>query len=147
MKRTPHVMVVDDIDDDFATVIEAAQCYGFALEILRAASGFDCIRQLRASSGDPAAWPLLLLLDLDGRGDDCRDTLVEMKTDAQLHVVPIVILTTSAHPRDIQFCYDHHANAYHIKSVNHVTHLQTLQQILGYWINSALLPMQRSAIK
>lgn len=147
MNRIPHIVVVEDVDDDFATVVEAARRSGFEPEIERAVSGPECVRWLRASCGNPATWPSLVLLDIDGHNDDGRETLVQIKSDVQLHVVPTVILTTSAHPRDIQFCYDHYANAYHIKPVNHVTHIQTLERIFSYWINSALQPIHRSAIK
>jgi CheY-like chemotaxis protein len=35
-----------------------------------------------------------------------------MKTDADLLTIPVVVLTSSRSPKDIQRCYSLHANAY-----------------------------------
>ena len=42
--------------------------------------------------------------------------------------------------RDVSFCYEHGANAYHIKPVSHPAHLQILKNIFAYWLNCAELP-------
>lgn len=143
MNRHPPVLVLEDIDEDFGTVVEAARRTGIDSQIQRAVSGSECVRMMRAFCDHPSTAPGLVLLDLDSQGGDGREALIQLKSDARLRTVPVVILTTSSNPRDIQFCYQNQANAYHIKPVNHVIHLQTLEQIFTYWLSSTLLPIER----
>ena len=140
MMRVAPIMVLEDCDEDFATVQSAAQRAGVTNPICRATSGEHCLRLLRerVRSREPA--PALLLLDLNTPGDDGRDALREIRADQTLAALPVVVLSASANPRDLHFCYRGGANAYHLKPVDHAAHLRVLQQILGYWLGSVVLP-------
>ena len=133
------IVVVEDLDEDFATFTEASKRWNTANRIERVLSGKECLYLLTRSLEGIEDWPTLVLLDIDSESDDGRDTLIQIKNDHQLCKIPVVILTTSANPRDRQFCYDDHANAYHIKSINHVTHLQTVKQIFSFRLRSAMV--------
>jgi len=109
-------------------------------EICRATSGEECLQLLRASAHNPKTLPVLVLLDLNTPRDDGRDVLREIKLDERLRALPLVVLSTSANPRDLAFCYASGANAYHVKPVNHLLHLQVLEQIFGYWLTSVVFP-------
>ena len=87
-----------------------------------------------------AAAPLLVLLDLNTPGDDGREALRAIRQDEAHKTLPLVVLSASANPRDLQFCYAAGANAYHVKPVEHALHLQLLQQIFAYWLGSVTLP-------
>jgi light-regulated signal transduction histidine kinase (bacteriophytochrome) len=52
----------------------------------------------------------------------------------------LVVLTTSANPRDLHFCYASGANAYHVKPVQYREHLEILEHIFTYWLKNAVLP-------
>ena len=54
--------------------------------------------------------------------------------------VPVVVVTTSANPRDVDYCYQCGANAYHVKPVSYPDHLQTLTGLLDYWLVRVLKP-------
>jgi CheY-like chemotaxis protein len=138
-----HLLVVEDSDEDFATVQDAARRSGRLHPIVRAASGGDCMRQLRLCQEGPRSrdtLPLLLLLDLNLPGDDGRDVLRQVRGDGGFGTLPVVVLSASANPRDLQFCYANGANAYHVKPVVHALHLKVLQEIFDYWLGSAVLP-------
>lgn len=79
-------------------------------------------------------------MDLNTPGDDGREALREIRSDASLAALPLVVLTASANPRDLQYCYREGANAYHVKPVDHAAHLRVLQQIFAYWLGSVVLP-------
>jgi CheY-like chemotaxis protein len=141
--RQRHIVVVEDSDEDFETVQDAAQGSGMLHSIVRAHSGTECLRLLRGSQGSPARrdkLTLLVLLDLNTPGDDGRDVLREVRSDAALGSLPVVVLSASANARDLQFCYANGANAYHVKPVNHAMHLKVLQDIFVYWLGSVVLP-------
>ena len=144
-----HILVLEDSDEDFDTVQDAARHSGVLQPIVRAASGAECLRLLGlggraqpATSGlrSREALPLLVLIDLNTPGDSGREVLLHVRRDDLLGTLPVVVLTASANPRDLQFCYANGANAYHVKPVAHPQHLRVLQQIFGYWLGSAMLP-------
>lgn len=131
------LLVVEDCDEDFQTVLDAARLAGLPHPIVRASSGGECLRLLR---GAPRERALMVLLDLNTHGDDGRDALRTIRRDDGLQALPVVVLSTSANPRDLQFCYAQGTNAYHVKPVDHALHLQLLQSIFAYWLGSAALP-------
>lgn len=131
------ILVVEDSDEDFQTVLDAARRAGLAHPIVRACSGGDCLRLLRVAPRD-RAW--LVLLDLNTHGDDGRDALRQIRADEALKALPVVVLSASVNPRDLKFCYAQGANAYHVKPVDHALHLKVLASIFAYWLGSAVLP-------
>jgi CheY-like chemotaxis protein len=111
--------------------------------VLRARSGDECLQLLQMwrtglRSGDML--PLLVLLDLNTPCSDGRDVLREVRSDELIGTLPVVVLSASASPRDLQFCYANGANAYHVKPVVYSMHRQVIEQIFNYWLGSAVLP-------
>lgn len=141
--RARHVLVVEDSDEDFETVQDAARQGANLHPIVRASSGSQCIQLLqlcRARDRGRDMLPLLVLLDLNMPGDDCREILRRVRSDHTLCALPLVVLSASSNPRDLQCCYANGANAYHVKPVIHAAHLKVLRDIFGYWLGSAVLP-------
>ncbi len=138
--RSQFIAVAEDSDEDFDTAMDAARFGEMQFPIVRARSGAECLQLLRDSLDRREAQPVLLLLDLNMPGLDGRDVLREMRSDAAPRNVPVVVLSASANPRDLEFCYTHGVNAYHVKPVNHALHLRVLQDIFTYWLGSVVLP-------
>jgi two-component system, response regulator len=137
------VVVVEDSDEDFDTLVEAAREAGVTQVIYRVLSGGDCLALLR---GQPVnclaplpALPALILMDLNSHGVDGREAIVAIKTAAGLNEIPLVVLTTSANPKDVAFCYQAGANAYHVKPVRYDHYLLLLRSLLHYWLGSVTL--------
>lgn len=147
MMRLGHVVVVEDSDEDFDTVCDAAQRAGVLQPIVRARTGAECMNLLRGGKGRGQARPgsrdahaLLVLLDLNMHGDDGRDVLLQVRRDDVLGITPVVVLSASTDVRDLRFCYANGANAYHVKPVDHVLHLKVLQDLFVYWLGCVVLP-------
>lgn len=138
--RAHPIVVVEDLDEDFDTVLIATRLAGVRHEIRRAVSGDECMRLLRGAGGKPTAQFALMLLDLNTPQGDGRSALQQIRADPELSAVPLVVFSTSASPRDVDFCYANGANAYHVKPVSHAEHLLVLQSIFAYWLGSVLLP-------
>jgi two-component system, response regulator len=138
--RMQHLLVVEDSDEDFETVLDAAKRASMNHPIQRATSGDECLRLLRSATRRRDAQPALVLLDLNTPGDDGREALRQIRNDASLSPLPLVVLSASANPRDLQFCYAQGVNAYHVKPVDHARHLAVLQQIFAYWLGCVVLP-------
>lgn len=147
MSRSNYVLVVEDNDGDFETVVEAMHLAGVANEVRRVHSGTECVEKLRGCLQNKTSLPALVLLDLNTPNDDGRSALLQMKSDEKLCSVPIVVISGSLNPRDVDFCYQQGLSAYHLKSVNHSTHLNTLKIIFTYWLTVVLLPLGRELEK
>lgn len=148
MTETHHgpVIVVEDSDEDWDTVCEAARQGGYEVRLQRVLDGDACISLLQRSSGrdraGQAPMPALVILDLNLPGTDGREVLVAIKGDTQLRALPVVVCTTSSNPRDIAFCYAAGVNAFHVKPVGYVDHLQVVRDLLDYWLAKVRLPEQ-----
>lgn len=147
MSALQNILVVEDNDGDYDTVVEAMRRSGLPHQLQRATCGDECLDMLHQLVRLRSALPVLVLLDLNTPGSDGRDALGLIKTCRKLRTIPTVILSTSSNPRDVDFCYASHANAYHTKPVSHRAHLKTLQDIFGYWLGCALLSTETPLIK
>lgn len=138
--RLRPLLVVEDSDDDFETVRDAARRTGVLHELHRAVTGDAGLAQLLAWLAAGQRMPTLVLLDLNTPQGDGRDALREMQRHPLLRALPVVVLSTSHNPRDVDFCFAHGANAFHVKPVEHPAHLALLEQIFVYWLTRTLLP-------
>lgn len=136
-----YLLVVEDSDEDFATVLEAASAAGVPYEIRRAITGDECVQMLAENACEHRASPRLVLLDLQTPRGDGRDALRLIRENARLRTLPVVVLSTSDNPRDVEFCYATGANAYHTKPVSYPAHLNTLRSIFEYWLSSVTMPL------
>ena len=146
-QHTAHLVVVEDSDEDFDTLVEAARGAGITQTIHRVDTGGDCLALLRRHLVDALApWPALpalILMDLNSHGIDGREALVTIKSEPRLKDIPVVVLTTSANPKDVAFCYQAGANAYHVKPVRYDQYRLLLSGLLQYWLN-AVVPLDAS---
>ena len=147
MSALPAILVVEDNDEDFETAVEAARRGGVANPLHRAFSGDEGLRMLQACVLSRSPLPALVLLDLNTPAGDGREALQQIKQDHCLRVIPTVILSTSDNPRDVNFCYTNHANAYHTKPVSYPAYLKTLQDVFSYWLVNALPPVAQTPEK
>ncbi len=84
--------------------------------------------------------PDLILLDLNLPKKDGREVLQDLKSDPDLHRIPVVVLTSSAAEQDILSTYDLYANAYVTKPVDLDQFMHVVSSIQDFWLNIAKLP-------
>ncbi len=79
--------------------------------------------------------PNLILLDLDIPKVNGKQVLYEIKSDAELRTIPVLILTSSNDERDIKRCYQLHANAYMVKPSDYDSLLEMIKKIEDFWFS------------
>jgi two-component system, chemotaxis family, response regulator Rcp1 len=84
--------------------------------------------------------PDVILLDLNLPKKDGRQVLAEIKTDPDLHRIPVVILTTSKAEEDVLKSYDLNANCYITKPVDLDQFIQVVRTIENFWLTIVVLP-------
>lgn len=85
--------------------------------------------------------PDLILLDLNLPKKSGVEVLEEIKTDTDLKLIPVVILTTSAAQEDILKSYSLHANCYITKPVDFVQFTRVVKLIEEFWLAVVQLPV------
>lgn len=98
-----------------------------------AATGFLFGPELKRGS------PLLVLLDLNLPDMSGVTILERLKAHADLHKMPVIVLTTTDDQREIQRCYDLGCNVYITKPVNYETFAQAIRQ-LGLFLSVIQVP-------
>lgn len=134
-----RVVILEDSDDDFDTVCEAIRLMDTGIELCRVTDGDECVALLTRNA---AHLPSLVVLDLNAHGTDGREALRVIKLDPVLKRIPVVIMTTSTNPRDVDLCYLYGANAYHTKPVRYPDHLRLIESMLRYWIGDVTNPFR-----
>jgi CheY-like chemotaxis protein len=93
----------------------------------------------RGAFGD-APEPDLILLDLNLPKYDGRQLLEQIKSDADLCHIPVVVLTTSSAEEDVLKSYKLHANAYVTKPVDVDQFMSAVRQIDEFFVQVVRLP-------
>ena len=137
-----EILLIEDNPAD-ARMVREALAEGEVQASLRwLASGEEALHYLRHSgayAGSQSA-PDLVLLDLNLPGLNGQEVLKAIKSDPTLLRLPVLVLTSSANPSDVQAAYGSHANAYLVKPQDYGEFLALVGHIRSYWLTAVLLP-------
>jgi CheY-like chemotaxis protein len=137
---SPTLLIVEDSDEyfDVLTRIISDLC-DRPLSIHRCIDGDDVLDYLNHEgiyvTTNERANPDLMILDLNLPGTDGREVLVAIDASKHLKTIPIVVLTTSSNPKDIQTCYESGVKPMKIDQLRYLVRV-----LLDYWFKVAILP-------
>jgi CheY-like chemotaxis protein len=141
LERPAEVLLVENSPADVRLVIEALRESATLTHLSVLRDGHDTLAFLRREGMHSAApRPDLVILDLDLPGKHGGDVLGQIKTDAALRAIPVVILTGSREPDDILRSYHLHANAYVTKPIHLDAFMSAIGSILKFWLETVTLP-------
>jgi CheY-like chemotaxis protein len=139
-----QLLVVEDSDEDYETTRRTLKKIGASVMISRCVDGDDALDRLFRRGiyaiSDAMPLPSLILLDLNLPATDGREVLERIKRDEMLKSIPVVVLTTSSNPKDVEVCYRNGANSYMLKPVNLQQFTHQLKLMYEFWFNAVLLP-------
>ena len=137
-----RLLIIEDSKEDYAAILRALDCRADEVQISHSTDGDGALETLTdlATAGKIGKLPQIIVLDLNLPGTGGRDILVELKRDALLKIIPVVVLTTSTNPRDIADCYRNGVNGYCVKGGDRMTFVETMQAFKRFWLQAALLP-------
>jgi len=135
------VLLVEDDPGDVVLVREAFEYNKLHNALHVATDGVEALDFLhRRNDHAGAPRPDLILLDLNLPRKDGREVLAEIKADAGLRTIPVVVLTTSQAEEDILRSYDLHANAYVTKPVDFERFIEVVRRIDDFFVTVVKLP-------
>jgi CheY-like chemotaxis protein len=138
--RPFEVLVVDDEQGDVELIRLALDQGRFACNVTVAINGREALDVLRNRPFRTGRSPDLVLLDLNMPQMNGHEVLREMKDDAQLSSIPVVVLTTSDTEKDVVSCYGLRAGGYVTKPVEIDTLVRVVHCIEAYWFETVRRP-------
>jgi CheY-like chemotaxis protein len=85
-------------------------------------------------------FPALMLLDLQLPRRSGHEVLEWLRSRHELRRLPVVVLTSSREPKDINRAYELGANSYHVKPVSFDALLEMVRVLERYWMALAERP-------
>lgn len=147
-EQTPRpllILLADDDEDDRLLTSEAIEesqlngvlhCVGDGEELMQYLQRSGAYAQ----SDESAPRPDLILLDLNMPRKDGREALREIKADANLRSIPVVVLTTSKAEEDVLRTYDLGVNSFITKPVTYDELVNVMSTLNSYWAQTVQLP-------
>jgi CheY-like chemotaxis protein len=139
------ILLADDDEEDRQLARDALQDARLANEMKFAVDGQDLLDYLRregrwAGPSVDAPRPGIILLDLNMPKKDGREALAEIKADASLRRIPVVVLTTSNDEADVLRTYDLGVNSFITKPVTFAGLVEVMRSWTQYWFEIVELP-------
>jgi len=136
MSRLGQLLLVEDNLNDIELTTTALKQNKLVNEIVVARHGGEALDYLYRRSkfeGRSGGNPLVVLLDLKMPKVDGLEVLRQMKADAALKVIPVVMLTSSREETDLVKSYQLGANAYVAKPVGFEQFADAIRQLGIFW--------------
>jgi len=146
LKDESIVILLAEDDDGHAELIQRnLKRAGVANEIVRVCDGqeaLDFMQQKGAYTDRAPQTPVLLLLDINMPKVDGIGVLQALKADPKSVKVPVIMLTTTDDPREVERCYQLGCNVYITKPVQYQEFVDALTR-LGMFLEIIKFPANK----
>jgi CheY-like chemotaxis protein len=139
--KTIDILMVEDNEGDARLAREAMRDSKIKNTMHHVRDGDEAMAFLhKEGKYADAPRPDLVLLDLNLPRKSGQEVLAEMKADADLKRIPVVILTVSSDEADVRKTYNSHANCYITKPLDLMQFMKVVQSIEDFWLTIVKLP-------
>jgi CheY-like chemotaxis protein len=143
MSNEQLVILLAEDDDGHASLIQRnLKRAGVANQVVRARDGqeaLDYIRGQVAHVDRASSAPLLLLLDINMPKMDGVGVLQAIKADPATAQIPVIMLTTTDDPREVNRCYELGCSVYITKPLQYEAFVDALTR-LGMFLEIIKVP-------
>jgi two-component system response regulator len=133
-----EILLVEDNPDDVELTRLAFDEAKIANQLAVVGDGAEALDYLfargRFADRDPADLPSLVLLDLNLPKVDGREVLQAIRANEATRALPVVVLTTSTEPFDVEATYALGVNSYIQKPVDFEQFVWAVKQVGLYWL-------------
>ncbi len=136
INKLGRILMVEDDPRDVELTLTALEDYNLANEVVVTRDGEQaldylyCRGEYKARSiGNPA----VLLLDLKLPKVDGLEGLKQIKSDGELRLIPVVVLTSSKEEKDMVASYKLGVNAYVVKPVDFHEFVNAIKELGVFW--------------
>lgn len=149
MTLQPLVVLIAEDDDGHATlVLRNLTRAGIANELVRVSDGQEALDYVRCEgayySRKPHG-PLLLLLDINMPRMDGVEVLRQIKKVDDTARIPVIMLTTTDDPREVERCYKLGCSVYISKPVEYEAFVEAVKR-LGLLLQIVKVPQENAEL-
>jgi CheY-like chemotaxis protein len=131
------MLLVEDNADDVELTLRALRRNGITNPVVALRDGVEALDYLRGQGEYEergVEQPRVVLLDLKLPRLDGLELLAQLKSDPELKVLPVVVLTSSSDERDVRRAYELGANSYVAKPGDFAGLLRVMDTLSTYWL-------------
>jgi CheY-like chemotaxis protein len=131
-----RILLVEDSPRDAELVLDALDANQLANEVVHVRDGAEALEYLYRRgpfAGRSDGQPALILLDLKLPKVDGLEVLRQIKSDAALKMIPVVMMTSSREEQDLLTSYQLGVNAYVVKPMKFQDFIEAVKQVGGFW--------------
>ena len=136
MAELKRILLAEDNPNDAELTLMGLGKHNLANEVVVAYDGVEAIDYLNRQgkfAGRPEGNPAVIFLDLKLPKVDGLEVLRKIRSDEQLKLIPVVVLSSSREEHDITECYKLGANAYVVKPVNYDEFMDVVKSLGSFW--------------
>jgi CheY-like chemotaxis protein len=136
------ILIAEDEEIDVILLKRAFQSAGVAHTIKVTRDGQEALDYL-ASLQDmvsPPALPVLFLLDINMPRCSGLEVLERLRDMPLRRTMPIVVFSSSNHPRDVEQAYRLGANAYLVKPTSTIERNEMIRTVQAFWLQLNQIP-------
>jgi CheY-like chemotaxis protein len=142
MNGLGRILLVEDDPKDIELTLEALGEYNLANEVAVVRDGEQALDFLYCRGNYATRTkenPAVLLLDLKLPKVNGLEVLQQIRSDAKLKLIPVVVLTSSREEKDMLGSYELGVNAYVVKPVDFHEFVNAIKELGVFWaiINEA----------
>ena len=131
MEKTLNILLIEDDQVDVMNVKRAFDRNRIANPLFTAGDGIEALQMLRTSKVPRDR--RIILLDLNMPRMNGIEFLRELRSDPDLQLTPVVVLTTSDDERDKIDAYNLNVAGYLLKPVTFINFVEVMATLNKYW--------------
>jgi CheY-like chemotaxis protein len=142
MKKEVVIILTEDDNGHAGLIVNSLKRLGITNTILHFEDGEDTLNFFFGRGAGPhrqEGSSYILLLDIRMPVVDGIEVMRQIKQDKELSKIPVIMVTTTEDPEEIEKCRKLGCHNYFVKPVGFEEFSQTMEQ-LGQYINDVLLP-------
>jgi CheY-like chemotaxis protein len=136
--KANEILLVEDDPADAELTTRSLQKQERSAKIVHARDGAEALDYLFCrgpfSERNKSQLPRVVLLDLKLPRVSGHDVLKAIKADERMRCIPVIVMTSSNHERDLVECYRGGVNSYIQKPVDLTKFQEAVKQFGMYWL-------------
>jgi CheY-like chemotaxis protein len=145
-ENTPYILMLeDDSEDRYITQsFFSERGYKIGLEFV---SYPDHVMDSLLNCLETGAYlPSLIILDKNVPGGDGLEVLQQIKANAALRSIPVILISGTDFEEHIADCYKYGASSYIVKPATNALTIKKIETFVSYWFNVVELPHWEIAV-
>ena len=141
MKREVCILIAEDDEGHAALIKKNLKRSGISNEIIRFRDGQEVLDFFKGTHENAfeKEKPYLLLLDIRMPKIDGVEVLRTIKQDEQLRTIPVIMITTTDDPREVERCHNIGCSNYIAKPIDYDSFVNAIRQ-LGLFLAVVNIP-------